>query len=481
MATLAVFGLKVLGSMRITSFSINSKRPITKVGSFIQGRPSPPLSIDFATELASDANELKGYDDDDDDAPYDRLPAMPYFVERQVREEAGLDISKPLHLDRSGPYWTLMEAVERRREWVDSGNYSEADLGVFSEEMSTTGARRFFVDTFAGFAIRHSTLDYEGSSFYEVIQESRPCWLYFDLEYSKRTVLNTKPSAVMKFFEDKLKQYFLDTFQEDLHESSIIQLDSSSEDKFSRHVIVKGRALQSYVQAGMVAKGFVDYVSKLPGDNHLLAPTEDGQKVSVVDLSVYTRNRCFRLLFQSKLGKNRTLQLLSTDGPTHDHDERAVQLLQTMASFVPEAHHHVFDEGSQTLSLSALAPGMLQQQTTHAQVRSPAETRKWEPLGEWLVEQWDRVRSGMEPSARHHCSKLRLISFQGDGVFFGVDHNRYCCIRGRSHKSNGIFFVVDRETNTWRQYCHDCDCKLQRKTFFARQPAKHCPAELIPD
>ena len=60
----------------------------------------------------------------------------------------------------------------------------------------------------------------------------------------------------------------------------------------------------------------------------------NSQRTSLVHESVYSRNRCFRLLYQSKFGKRAALRIADSGAVVKSTAPAPVQLLQSMASFV---------------------------------------------------------------------------------------------------------------------------------------------------
>ena len=131
-------------------------------------------------------------------------------------------------------------------------------------------------------------------------------------------------SKVMEAFRRTLSTFCEEQLGMPLDPTGIVELESSTPQKFSKHVIVKrlGNGSQSRplafannAQAGLIVNHLVRYAdSRKDSDKaseslFLQSPSRDGHVVSVIDESVYSRNRSFRLLFQSKYGKTRRLDL----------------------------------------------------------------------------------------------------------------------------------------------------------------------------
>ena len=168
----------------------------------------------------------------------------------------------------------------------------------------------------------------------------------------------------MHAFRKTLEAFCQNVLGMKLDTTKMLELESSTPKKFSRHVIVKAlgeypngpdgdgvqRALAfaNNAQTGLLVNHLVKYAEAHRDESWSLsrylfveAPgrdVEQQRQVCVIDESVYSRNRSFRLLFQSKFGKDRRLDL------DHSRDDDifggkpypAIALVQTMASFVPE-------------------------------------------------------------------------------------------------------------------------------------------------
>jgi len=94
----------------------------------------------------------------------------------------------------------------------------------------------------------------EERHFYEIIKEGTPCKLYFDLEF--QTELNPKADGdkmvqILKYLV--LRQLAFDHDLSGLDEKMIIDLSSTTEKKFSRHLIfnIPDVVFQNNLHAGI--------------------------------------------------------------------------------------------------------------------------------------------------------------------------------------------------------------------------------------
>jgi hypothetical protein len=191
---------------------------------------------------------------------------------------------------------------------------------------------------------------------YEVILEGRPCWLYFDLEYSRTVNPSCNIKTVAWAFYEMLGRFCVDVLGARLDVDSIVELDSTTSAKYSQHVVVKNLlreggeywplAFRNNAQAGHIVKRLVEYLKhhaqesansparhlffRVHRDDESEQPADD--TACLIDPCVYSRNRCFRLLFSSKFGKRRALLLSKGLGVGAS---TPMQLLDSMAAFVP--------------------------------------------------------------------------------------------------------------------------------------------------
>ena len=182
------------------------------------------------------------------------------------------------------------------------------------------GKRKFLVTTYHEFWNKYNDMDSSERHYYEVIPESSPCHLYFDLEYKRcYNSTDSMPSdneLVSKFIFFVCDELFR-VYDVRCLVSNVLDLVSSTDEKFSRHLIfhlpnvafVNNRAVGQFVQA-LAARVNSSSDSTL---RSFTVNTENGSRTPFFDLAVYTRNRNFRLFLSSKLGKTAILETSSTN------------------------------------------------------------------------------------------------------------------------------------------------------------------------
>lgn len=214
---------------------------------------------------------------------------------------------------------------------------------IFAMEISRKGTRKYVVCHLGRFMDHYwRRLDSEsGRHYYELIREGVPCRLYLDLEYCKLSnphMTDHTNKLLMAQFISELCSEFQSVFDLHITRKDIINLDSSTANKFSRHLIVhlpNGCLFKDSHQCGIFVMNFIGRLAEEIGTGTLLimdrncsvlanflflrsvirlqAEEESKENISLdkqenentcfVDMGVYTRNRLFRLLGSTKFGK----------------------------------------------------------------------------------------------------------------------------------------------------------------------------------
>ena len=152
----------------------------------------------------------------------------------------------------------------------------------------------------------------ERKHYYEVIPSTKPCKLYFDLEFltehnpEKDGYLMTE--SLVSLVNNKLqKQLSCQSFIED-----VLILESSTAKKFSVHLIFQKAIFPSNADCGAFVKHLVSSLAE-EEMKMFQVKEQEGNLTRFIDLSVYSRNRNFRLYLSTKLGKTAQLSVSAID------------------------------------------------------------------------------------------------------------------------------------------------------------------------
>lgn len=306
----------------------------------------------------------------------------------------------------------------------------------------------------------------------QVILETRPCWLYFDLEFSRETNPKLKPNLVMHAFRTTLEAFCQQVLGMSVDPKNTLELESSTETKFSRHVIVKAlraptegdepdktRALAfaNNAQTGLLVNHLVKYADSHRGERQSLskylfvqAPSKDEaehrREVCVIDESVYSRNRSFRLLFSSKFGKERRLDLDRREEIFGGTPHPCIALVQTMASFVPDGtelfrHEIIPTDYGHSEAVCRVRCGSVVRRD-----RGAMSSAHCDPLLKYLVRTWDEMRCLNDPKVdkRSRATIVQsCVEMEGRILTVTLGNNHFCFCKGASHLSNHVYLVVD--------------------------------------
>lgn len=211
---------------------------------------------------------------------------------------------------------------------------------IFAIEKNAAGKRKYLVGHFGrlmDYYWRKS--DPKQRHFYELIREKTPCRLYFDLEFSKLAnpdISEQDTELLLDEFAEELIHEFRTMYEIDLTRDDIVDLDSTTDKKFSRHWIVHlpngalfadatavgrfvrvfvGRLAEALATGQMERETLAKYLFVNAAPSKAKGQRQASSKICFIDLGVYTRNRLFRVLGSCKYGKppSAALRIASTN------------------------------------------------------------------------------------------------------------------------------------------------------------------------
>eukprot|EP01129_Flabellula_baltica_P000571 TRINITY_DN10558_c0_g1_i1.p1 TRINITY_DN10558_c0_g1~~TRINITY_DN10558_c0_g1_i1.p1 ORF type:complete len:450 (+),score=69.60 TRINITY_DN10558_c0_g1_i1:29-1351(+) len=348
-------------------------------------------------------------------------------------------------------------------EYIDDNLLLNLKPFSFEKSQSKSGARVFVACSYLKFSDIYETIPQYYRNFYEIIRKDVPCYLYFDIEFSKLENEFLNGDAILRYFLDFLFVEIYKCFQKETNMSHVIILDSSTDKKFSKHLIVKNLVFNSNENAGQ----FVTYLMrriKLQKDDNPKLDTlfvKSGESiVSIIDESVYSKNRNFRIYQSSKIGKASYLTLDPESAYPFTSDDNI--LLECMICNTHKDISHLVKFEISPYSGLDLTGNHISNPTTHVKkyLNSDPVSRsqsqfKYPLLNRFILIELSK-REGSPGSIRE------WISYKNDTMICAIEGNRYCGNIQREHKSNGIFFVISPQQRVYYQKCHDPDCKSYR-------------------
>ncbi|KAF2315560.1 hypothetical protein GH714_040068 [Hevea brasiliensis] len=244
-------------------------------------------------------------------SPHGVPPKRPISLLRLLRE-IRIDLAEQQKSNLRKEVWATFP---RQNEAMNFAK-EHGNVCVFSYQDHHNGQRRFLVSTYKEFWRRYKSMDSKFRHHYEVIQEGLPCHLYFDLEFSKRENAERHGDEMVDLLTSVILEALLEKYSIQGNLEWIVELDSSTAEKFSRHLIIRipKAAFKDNSHAGAFVSEICSRISSArerdEGYEKLFVrkdSTSESPSQLFVDTAVYSRNRVFRLALSSKAGKSAVL------------------------------------------------------------------------------------------------------------------------------------------------------------------------------
>lgn len=303
----------------------------------------------------------------------------------------------------------------------------ETSLPIFARDVGDERKKTFFACGYEYFCdVFYRRMD--NKHVYEVLRYELPTKIYMDFDRDIdaedavesfnaefNSFMNTAVEAICELFPDVVS-----------HPSEVpaIVMDSTSETKLSKHVII-----QFTLENVPAVKQFVEYVlSKCPCD--------------AVDTLVYTRHRLFRVLYSTKKGKDTPLTIQNVDGGCASYqDEHVFATLIQCITPPGYAGKYVMDD-------IATKPRRL--------VLPNARKRPRESNDQTFT-----TITNIHPGIQFYIESIgcRALSARMNGDFLSIIvRGSVCPHAGCVHKSNNAYFTLNTKYMSGWWTCADDDC-----------------------
>ena len=278
----------------------------------------------------------------------------------------------------------------------------------------------------------------------EVINAKKPCHLYIDIDVDLKQTPGIKVYDCWKSVKPIIEGHFNILYPE--VPIDYIVMDSSSNKKGSLHIVIKikGHLFTNASHCGAymrVLKKFIESEHK-----------DVEGAFSFFDLGIYTRNRLFRMLGQTKAGQRRYLKSHLDFTFENWRDSRVcpvsspnVELIETKE---PDGGSPVYTSGSnyragQCTVVAGWVPGC--------------------------------VRGDIYRFLCEEVGHIERMVFTGENMKVVCNtSNRNCMFQRRKHKSNVMYIVIDLINKSFHIKCHSRHCKKRRSkiNFFDNRLSK---------
>lgn len=273
----------------------------------------------------------------------------------------------------------------------------------------------------------------------EVIDARKPCHLYIDIDVDLKKTPGIKVRECWEAVRPVIDGHFQTLYEET---PDYIIMDSSSQTKGSLHAVVKlkGRLFTNASHCGAYMRVLKQYIE-------VVRPELQGA-YQFFDLGIYTRNRLFRMLGNTKAGQDR---YLTTGDPFTFEAWQAARVCPVEA------------DGELIVTL----------EPDH----TPAKFSSGSTVGSTVIVGW--VPSCVKGEIHDHlCEAVgpiqRMVCTGENMKVICNTSNRNCIFLKKRHKSNVLYIVVDLIQRCYHVKCHSAHCKKKRgkRIFFDARLSK---------
>lgn len=353
--------------------------------------------------------------------------------------------ARRLALSSSSSSTLWLEFARQAHAFSAADAMPRVDVMVFSyQPLNLQAAQRYVVTTIDDFWQRYSAMPSDQRTYFELIRENHVCNLYFDLEFKWAAHPDVATPRAARQLVHALKSHAATILRTDL--CYFIELESTTDEKFSCHLVLRSPdvCFRSAVECGVWVRRLLLDLPELE---------------FMIDPSVYTKNRLFRLAFSTKLGRNAPLLPVAPRPSWAASDEaifKASLVTNVSAMSIP-----VLESVPATRASRGAA-------TPSSNAAPPPPVKSSFPLIDQFIARCHLVapNGGFIRSSLYFPSTRVLV--------FEVGGNRFCHRILRQHKSNHIYIVVELLRMVYSQRCHDYECAHYRSNEFA------LPARLDP-
>ncbi|XP_015999474.2 DNA-directed primase/polymerase protein isoform X2 [Rousettus aegyptiacus] len=441
---------------------------------------------------------------------------------KKIEERASSYERKPLSLvyrprlskpEEPSSVWKLFH---RQTEAFNFVKNCKEDVHVFALEYKVgDGQRIYLVTTYVQFWFYYKSRK-NLLHCYEVIPENAVCKLYFDLEFNKLANPEADGKMMVALLIEHVCKALQELYRVNCSAEDVFNLDSSTDEKFSRHLIFQLRdvAFKDNIHVGNFVKKILQPASHLiasesddgipetrvshfpeipvkqgisfskmstdndrgeswtlnakkleglgsakqsdPDLSFLVVKNSIGKKHLFVDLGVYTRNRNFRLYKSSKIGKPVALEIAEDNKFSLTQSDVSEENQYFLSSLISNVRF------SDTLRILTCDTSQNKQKqveyfnstSTSVENIEGFQGSPYPEIDEFVLSLVNK--NGIKGGIRHWN-----YFFPEELLVYDICKYRWCENIGRAHKSNNIMILVDLKNEVWYQKCHDPVCKAE--------------------
>ncbi|KAL7068679.1 herpesviridae UL52/UL70 DNA primase family protein [Cryptosporidium serpentis] len=407
-------------------------------------------------------------------------------------------------------------------------------FSIFAEELNEQGKRRYIVSSYQKLWNYSNSLCSSQRHLYEIIIHDFPCWLYFDIEYNKQAYpQDLSGHNLLKKIISHLIYWIKTEFDIHLTSKDIIYLDSTTDAKFSYHIIVKYLKNNGNISTlfpnnaimGLFVEKFIDYIKSEDVTKKLeITSSQEAPKLhNLIDIGVYNKNRCFRLLFSTKYGRSKSLEFDENYNEYHISNTPSVQFLRSMVTFYNISNSHSVINIHQLKNKWCIShPNLYMIESSKYKIQKDTCSDKSGNAGtlfniprkqhnipehltlivDFTIIFWNQIVQNSKINITltdlnldlimksaisdindmvdikdlfPTSSVLNLHPYISSSIYIAESdllilslnkNNKFCMNIEREHQSNSIKLIIDNKKSIFYQKCFDPDCRLFKSRDF---------------
>ena len=303
---------------------------------------------------------------------------------------------------------------------------------VFSYEVGRNGYRQFLVCDVDQFWSFYRNMEIK--HYYEIIVFPKQSKLYFDLEYPVAENETKDGIEMTKSFVKCVNKILVNEYHQSVSSDEILILESTSENKFSVHIIYKRITFETNCDIRTFIRKLVNSFNDQ--EKVKFECYSSGKKRLFLDELVYDKNRNFRLFLSSKFGrKNQFIYSVMNENESKDLSQ---VFKESLITNIPEDAVLL-----ETFNINKAEESRMVHEGSKPTICCPF------PEIEKLIN-----RNIACPGFIDGCQFYPKTSIYR----FDVSGTRYCPNVERVHRRNRIYFVFNASTLLLEQKCHSTHC-----------------------
>lgn len=339
-------------------------------------------------------------------------------------------------------------------------------LFVFSYETNRGGVRRYVSTDLQTLWKYYKQLELK--SYYEVIIQNKSCKLYMDLEFPVEENKDRDGHKMTLSLISLINDYLLDKFGVNVTQDDILVLESSSQRKFSIHLVYFKTYLKDNESCGNLMKQIIEKIIDGKMCEQFQVKDQHGEWKWFFDTTVYSANRNFRLFLSSKLGQSRPLTLSNCDRSTLDlledpniYDIDYEIFLRSLITNVTVGAEvlEIKDRGS-PCRVGAMCSGA-SGSVRHGQVSHTRAVSADRSSGLSPFPHIDKKISDMVSPGYIRC--WTFDKYESSVIVYNIAGTKFCHIAGREHTNNHVFYKYYPDSNAIIQACFNINLCKGRK------------------